>query len=159
MGGIALYMNNAKFNPDESFSIIMYFYREIEIALRDKFGREWADVGGVAGCMFNDTDTTFEDWERCYKATFGKDPEKSDLLNPEQIFTSMIDFTALYLYEFDFKIAILLELLHSMRDKPDEHKQEWGIWNKVVEQQIGFQNRPKFIPRNKPKMTDPQSSS
>jgi hypothetical protein len=85
-------MNNAKFNPDESFNIIMYFWSEMEITFRGKFDGKWSDVGAVAGCMFNDNDVTFKDWEGCYKATFGKDPEKSDLLNTEQIFTTLIEF-------------------------------------------------------------------
>ena len=131
-------MSELLFNPDRGFTVVSFFLRGIWDTVREDFfhkDREWGDFGDFAGCLSDDI-ATFHDWERCCQKAFGEFPTKTTRLTQEELFTSLIELCAFYRYNFDFAIADVLELLHSMRAKPDKYKKEWNVWKEIIQKEL-----------------------
>ena len=128
-------MENVKLTPDQGLAAVLFFLDSVWKDCKNRF----SDGGNELGSFLNQFKTdsaTPKNWQETYKLTFGKSLSVDDLLNPEKVFTTMVELSSLFVYKFEYKILELVNLLYSIRYKPDEHKKEYELWQQAVERAL-----------------------
>lgn len=130
-------MTALQLNPDQSLSAIVFFTNYLwEQRAARYFYIDPEEFTDYVSYLSGDPATS-DDWLAIYAATFGKRIcSCHDLLTEEEIFTTMIEMCAWYIYHFGDNYLSILKLLYSMRYCPEEYQVEWQLWQRAVQRTL-----------------------
>jgi hypothetical protein len=79
------------------------------------------------------TNSAYNELEKeTYEKMSGANGKEDLYLTKEEFFTLTIEFCALHICHWDFKMKEILALLFAMRYDPENHKKELAIWEKEL---------------------------
>jgi hypothetical protein len=127
-------MSEMKFYPPQSLSVMKFFLDTLWDYRQGKFSAFGEnELGAYLGYLFGDPATP-TDWRECYKIVYGK--SETNLESQEGVFTLMLEFAAQYAYKQIYRVNELVEYLHRIRYRPNDHTTEWSWWNQAVQKTV-----------------------
>ena len=127
-------MTERQFTSIESLGLVSEFAFDVWQFCKERFSEEELDnLQFFSGILHGDPGTP-STWESVYVSTFGKDyPIDSRPLNEHEIFTLLIEMSALYIHKYGFRLEGFLNLLFQMRYKPESCERECKLWRDGIQ--------------------------
>ncbi len=133
------YMQQRQFTTRESLDLVFTFTDALWRECKERFSEDTLeDMGNYLGALHGDPAIP-DDWKEAYSRAFGREyPSDRPPLNETEIFTTMIEICAMYIYRFQFKLEELLQLLFLMRYRPNDYVKECALWQEGIQYYLDF---------------------
>lgn len=128
------------FSVEQSYVISMLFFLHLWPLVEPKITEEERLLGSY--CLFFivacSGDNCSVGWSEAIRRTLRipKEKQKTLQLSLSDTFSCALEFCRLHNELYDSKITYAVHLLESMKEKPEYHKNEWAVWQDVVEQMV-----------------------
>lgn len=128
------------FSAEQSYVISMLFFLHLWPLVEPNLTEEERFLGSY--CLFFivvcSGDKCSVEWDEaiCRALHIPKEAQKTLQLSPPEIFSCILEFCRIQNKRYDYKMMYAVHLLESMKKEPEQHKDEWAIWQDVVEQMV-----------------------
>lgn len=120
------------FTPSQSWSILLFFANALWSNRDKKYISDDELLCDYCTYLISDPASDSE-WQKVCMELFGRKIKPNDSLNSNEVFSSMIEMCAFYIFHFGDSFHEILNLFYDMRYKPENHQEEWLLWQQSIE--------------------------
>ena len=128
------------FSVEQSYVIGMLFFLRLWTLVETRITEEERSLGTYS--LFFITvcsgDECYAEWNEAIRRALHipKEEQRTLQLSLPEIFLCALEFCKLHNERYESRIAYAVHLLESMKEEPENYKEEWAVWQDVVEQAV-----------------------
>lgn len=129
-------MSDKKFDAKKSSEIALSFLKKLQTDCASRFSEAGLEgIRRVIEALSYET-TTSELWKTTYQITFGEPFTEQVWISEEEVLTTLISLCIRQMFQWEYDLMELIDLLFFTRYPPEENKKEyekeWVLWKEIV---------------------------